>query len=144
MAVMEERSVGVEGRSLGQLLKQLTREVSTLLRQEVELAKTEMSEKASRAGANLGALAVGGGVAFLGALALLAAAIYGLTALLDGFMSLRVAVWLAPLIIGLILAAAGYGLVRKALNRLKSESLVPRKTTQSLREDKEWLKEKIS
>ncbi len=143
MAVMDERVTG-EGRSLGQLLKQLTREVSTLLRQEVELAKTEMSEKASRVGANLGSLALGGGVAFLGALALLAAAIYGLTALLDGFMSLRVAVWLAPLIIGLVLAAAGYFLVRKALERLKGESLVPRKTTQSLREDKEWLKQKVS
>ncbi len=143
MAVMDERVTG-EGRSLGQLLKQLTREVSTLLRQEVELAKTEMSEKASRVGANLGSLALGGGVAFLGALALLAAAIYGLTALLDGFMSLRIAVWLAPLIIGLVLAAAGYFLVRKALERLKGESLVPRKTTQSLREDKEWLKQKVS
>jgi uncharacterized membrane protein YqjE len=141
---MEDRSAVAEGRSLGQLLKQLMREVSTLLRQEVELAKAEMSEKAARAGANLGALAVGGGVALLGALALLAAAIYGLTALLDGFLSLRVAVWLAPLIIGLILSAVGYGLVRKTLARLKSESLVPRKTTQSLREDKEWLKEKIS
>jgi uncharacterized membrane protein YqjE len=143
MAVMDERVTG-EGRSLGQLLKQLTREVSTLLRQEVELAKTEMSEKASRVGANLGSLALGGGVAFLGALALLAAAIYGLTALLDGFLSLRIAVWLAPLIIGLVLAAAGYFLVRKALERLKGESIVPRKTTQSLREDKEWLKQKVS
>lgn len=143
MAVMDERATGEE-RSLGQLLKQLTREVSTLLRQEVELAKTEMSEKASRVGANLGALALGGGVAFLAALSLLAAVIYGLTALLDGFMSLRVAVWLAPLIIGLILGAAGYVLVRKALEQLKGESLVPRKTTQSLREDKEWLKQKVS
>lgn len=144
MAVMDERAAGVEDRSLIQLLKQLTREISTLLRQEVELAKTEMSEKASRLGAHLGALGLGVGVALLAALALLAAAIYGLTAILEGFMPLRVAVWLAPLIIGLTLGGVGYLLVKKALERLKGESIVPRRTTQSLREDKEWLKQKVS
>lgn len=133
-----------DDRSLGQLLKELTSETTTLLKQEVDLAKTEMSEKASRVGTNLGSLAVGGGVAFLGALALLAAAIYGLTSILDQFMSLGVAVWLAPLIIGLILAAVGYSLVKKALETLKRESLTPQKTTESLQENKEWLKQKIS
>ena len=140
--VKDERAK--DDRSLGQLLKELTSETTTLLKQEVDLAKTEMSEKASRVGTNLGSLAVGGGVAFLGALALLAAAIYGLTSVLDQFMSLGVAVWLAPLIIGLILAAVGYSLVKKALETLKRESLTPQKTTESLQENKEWLKQKIS
>ncbi|HSN86381.1 MAG TPA: phage holin family protein [Thermoanaerobaculia bacterium] len=140
--VKDERAK--DDRSLGQLLKELTSETTTLLKQEVDLAKTEMSEKASRVGTNLGSLAVGGGVAFLGALALLAAAIYGLTSILDQFMSLGVAVWLAPLIIGLILAAVGYSLVKKALETLKRESLTPQKTTESLQENKEWLKQKIS
>ena len=140
--VKDERAK--DDRSLGQLLKELTSETTTLLKQEVDLAKTEMSEKASRVGTNLGSLAVGGGVAFLGALALLAAAIYGLTSILDQFLSLGVAVWLAPLIIGLILAAVGYSLVKKALETLKRESLTPQKTTESLQENKEWLKQKIS
>jgi hypothetical protein len=140
--VRDERAK--DDRSLGQLLKELTSETTTLLKQEVNLAKTEMSEKASRVGTNLGSLALGGGVAFLGALALLAAAVYGLTSILDQFMSLGVAVWLAPLIIGLILAAVGYSLVNKALETLKRESLAPQRTTQSLQENKEWLKEKIS
>ena len=86
-----------EERSIGQLLKELRDETTTLLRQEVDLAKTEMGEKASRVGKNLGSLAVGGGVAFLGALALLAAVIYGLTSILNQFMSVGVAIWLAPL-----------------------------------------------
>ena len=133
-----------DDRSLGQLLKELTHETSTLLKQEVNLAKTEMSEKASRVGANLGSLAVGGGVALLGALALLAFAIYGLQALLRQFMDPDVAVWLAPLIIGLVLAAVGYSLIKKALETLKRESITPQRTTQSLQENKEWLKEKIS
>lgn len=132
-----------EDRSIGQLLKELRDETTTLLRQEVDLAKTEMGEKASRVGSNLGSLALGGGVAFLGALALLAAVVYGLTSLLDQFMSVGVAIWLAPLIVGLVLAAVGYSLVNKALATLRQESLTPRRTTQTLQENKEWLKSKM-
>jgi len=141
MAVPGERK---EERSIGQLLKELTQESSTLLKQEVNLAKTEMSEKASRIGANLGEVAVGGAVALLGAIALLLAAVYGLTSILNNFMNQEVAVWLAPLIVGGILAAVGYSLIKKALATLKQESITPQKTTQSLQENKEWLKEKIS
>jgi xanthine/uracil permease len=132
-----------EERSIGQLLKELRDETTTLLRQEVDLAKTEISEKASRTGRNLGSLAVGGGVALLGALALLAAVIYGLTSILNQFMSVGVAIWLAPLIVGLVLAAIGYSLVQKALATLKQESLTPQKTTQTLQENKEWLKARM-
>src|SRR4029079_1157144 len=120
MAVPGERK---DERSIGQLLKELTQESSTLLKQEVNLAKTEMSEKAARVGANLGEVAVGGAVAFLGAIALLLAAVYGLTALLNKFMSLGVAAWLAPLIVGAVLAAVGYSLVKKALATLKQEGI---------------------
>jgi xanthine/uracil permease len=132
-----------EERSIGQLLKALRDETTTLLRQEVDLAKTEMSEKASRVGSNLGSLAMGGGVAFLGALALLAAVVYGLTSILNQFMSVGVAIWLAPLIVGLVLAGIGYSLVQKALATLRQESLTPRKTTQTLQENKEWLKARM-
>jgi xanthine/uracil permease len=132
-----------EERSIGSLLKELRDETTTLLRQEVELAKTEISEKASRVGSNLGSLAVGGAVAFLGALALLAAVVYGLTSLLDQFMSLGVAVWLAPLIVGIVLAVIGYNLVQKALQTLRQESVTPRKTTETLQENKEWLRAKV-
>ena len=133
-----------DDRTIGQLLKELTHESSTLLKQEMNLAKTEMSEKASRVGANLGEVAVGGAVAFLGAIALLLAVVYGLTSLLNKFMSLGVAAWLAPLIVGAVLAAVGYSLIKKALATLKQESITPQRTTQSLQENKAWLKQKIS
>jgi hypothetical protein len=141
MAVANDRR---DERSIGQLLKELTQESSTLLKQEVNLAKTEMSEKASRVGANLGEVAVGGGVALLGAIALLLAVSNGLTVLLERFLSPGIAVWLAPLIAGGVLAAVGYSLITKALATLKQESLTPERTTQSLQENKEWLKQKIS
>lgn len=143
MAVLSERE-RKDDRSIGQLLKELTHESSTLLKQEMNLAKTEMSEKASRVGANLGEVAVGGAVAFLGAIALLLAVVYGLTSLLSKFMSLGAAAWLAPLIVGAVLAAVGYSLIKKALATLKQESLTPQRTTQSLQENKAWLKQKIS
>jgi drug/metabolite transporter (DMT)-like permease len=136
MAVAEERS-------LGQILRELRDESSALLRKEVELAKTEMSEKASRVGTNVGALAVGGGVAFAGALALLAAVVFGLTSLLSKFMSPGVAVWLAPLLVGLVLAFIGYGMINKAVDALKRERIAPTQTTESLKENTEWLKERM-
>jgi len=141
MAVAAEQK---DERSIGQLLKELTQESSTLLKQEVDLAKTEMSEKASRVGVNLGAVAVGGAVALLGAIGLLLFAVNALASLLSQLMSPGVAVWLAPLIVGGILAGIGYSLIKKALETLKHESLTPKRTTQSLQENKAWLKQKIS
>jgi hypothetical protein len=132
-----------EERSLGQLLRELTQELSTLLRQEVALAKTEMSEKAARTGANLGALAVGGAVVFAGALALLFAVVNALTTLLVRVVSPEVAVWLAPLLVGVVLAFVGIGMAKKALAALREEGITPQRTTQSLQENKEWLREKI-
>jgi hypothetical protein len=132
-----------EDRSLGQILRDLRDETSALLRQEVDLAKTEMSEKISRAGQNLGSVAVGGAVAFAGALTLLAALTLGLISLMSQFMSRDVAMWLAPLLVGGILAAVGYSLVTKALQALKQEGITPTRTTQSLKENKEWLTSKM-
>jgi uncharacterized membrane protein YqjE len=130
-------------RSLGQLIKELTSETSTLLRQEVELAKAEMSEKVSRVGTNLAAVGVGGAVALLGAMALVAAATLGLVSLFDNFMSPEVAVWVAPLLVGAVLAGIGYAMIKKAMTTLRQESITPKKTTQTLQENKEWLKSKI-
>lgn len=130
-------------RSLGQLIKELTGETTTLLRQEVELAKAEMSEKVSRVGTNLAAVGLGGAVALLGAMALVAAVTLGLISLLDNFMSPEVAMWIAPLLVGAVLAGIGYAMVTKAMATLRQESITPKKTTQSLQENKEWLKSKI-
>jgi hypothetical protein len=132
-----------DDRSLGQILRDLREETTQLLRQEVDLAKTEMSEKMSRMGSNLGSVAAGGAVLFAGALILLTALTLGLIALFSQFMDRDVAMWLAPLLVGGILAAVGYGLVKKALQALKQEGIAPQRTTQSLKENKEWLTAKM-
>jgi len=130
--------------SLGALLRELTREISLLFHQEVELAKVEMSEKAALVGRSLGAIALGGAIGLLGGLALLAAVITGLGALLDTFLPTGVAVWLSPLLVGAALSFYGYSRIQTALATLRHEGLAPKQTTQTLQENTQWLKAKIS
>ena len=130
-----------EDRSLGRLFRDLSADTVALLRQEIDLAKTEVSEKIAHVGAMGRDVGIGTGLAVGGGLALLAALILGLTSLLSKFMSPWVAMWLAPLIVGVALAGIGYAMIRSALDT--HQSLVPRKTAESLQENKEWLKSKI-
>jgi hypothetical protein len=131
-------------RSIGELLKELRDDTTTLLRQEVALAKTEMSEKASRAGRNAAYIAAGGAVAYAGLIFLLLAATYALYLMLQAMGMETHSLWVAPLIVGAIVGIIGYSLVQKGISTLRDESLVPEKTTQSLQEDKQWLQEKTT
>jgi hypothetical protein len=97
----------------------------------------------ARLAGHLGAIAIGGAFLFLGALSLLAAAVYGLTALLDLFLPLGVAVWLAPLVIGAVIVGIGLGRVKDGVRRLREETLVPVRTLQTLQENKQWLETKM-
>src|SRR5688572_25317138 len=120
----ESTSFGSEP-SIGTLLKELTDESRTLLRQEVELAKVEMSEKAAVMGRNGAYMGAGAFVAYAGLLAIIAAACIGTYVLLRNAMDSEIAAWLAPLIVGVIVAAVGYIFVQKAINTFKRESLMP-------------------
>ncbi len=124
---------GRDDRSLGELFAELAQETTTLVRHEVNLAKVEMSEKASRAGKHVGFLAAGGAVAYAGLLAILAAVII----LLNDVMPL----WLSALLVGLVVAVVGYLLVRRGLNALKQEDFTPRQTMETLKEDQRWAKD---
>jgi hypothetical protein len=70
----EPRAASRDGRSMVELLKELRDETVTLMRQEVALAKVELSEKAVRYGRNIAYLAIGGLILYAGLLFLLAAA----------------------------------------------------------------------
>jgi len=123
-------------RSLGELFGDLARDTATLVSQEVTLAKTEMTAKATRVGKDIGFLAVGGMIAYAGLLAIIAAVI-----LLLG--SNGVPWWLSALIVGLVVAGIGYVLVQRGLTALKREDLTPRQTIESLKEDTQWAKEQV-
>ena len=124
-----------DDRSLGELFSELAQDTSTLVRKEVQLAKTEMSQKASRVGKDVGFLAVGGAVAYAGLLAVLA----GVIVLLGQVIPM----WLSALLVGLVVAGVGYFLVRRGLEALKREDLAPRQTIETLKEDQQWAKDQM-
>ncbi len=123
-------------RSIGELFGDLARETSMLVRQEVQLAKTEMTQKATAVGKDIGFLAVGGAIAYAGLLALIATLI-----IILGTIGLPW--WLAALIVGVIVAGAGYALVQKGLSALKHQDMAPQQTIQTLKEDRQWAKEQM-
>jgi hypothetical protein len=124
------------GRPVAALLSDLAGETSTLVRQEIALLKAELNEKLARIGVGAGALAAGGVIAFSGWLALVAAAILGLSYVL--------APWLSALIIGVIVIALGAGLALFGKSRVKADALVPHRTLNSLREDEAWIRDQVS
>jgi drug/metabolite transporter (DMT)-like permease len=118
-------------RSLGELLSELSRETSVLVRKEVELATTEMTAKARTAGGHVALAATGGALAHAALLVLLAAFVVGLT-------QLGVAAWLAALIVAVVVGAVGYMLINKGVSALRATRVVPTHTVQSLKEDAKW------
>ena len=117
-------------RSLGELFGDLTRDMGVLVRQEVGLATTEMSHKASRAAGDVAVIAAGGLVAYAGFLAIVAAAVVALAAAgLDW--------WQASALMGIVVAIIG-------LSAIKHADLTPHETLQTLREDTQWAKDQMS
>jgi uncharacterized membrane protein YqjE len=119
--------------SIGELLKQLSQETTTLVRQELDLAKAEMAQKGKQAGLGAGMFG-GAGVSSLLALgALSAAAIAGL----DNAMPL----WLAALIVALVWLAVAAALAVLGKTRVQEAAPpVPEQTRESVKEDLEWAK----
>ena len=122
-----------DDRSIGELVAELSRETVTLVRQEIQLAQAEMTQKATRVGKNVGFLVVGGVVAYTGALALIAAAII--------ILGKVIPLWLSAAIIGFVIVVVGLILVIKGANTLRRENPAPQETVETLKEDSEWLKD---
>lgn len=124
-------------RSLGELFSDLTRDLGTLVRQEINLARAEMGQKVSNVGKDIGFLAVGGLIGYAGFLALIATVIIVLG-------TIGLPWWLAALIVGIVVAGIGYFLVRKGLDALKRQNLAPEQTVDTIKEDVKWMKEQAS
>jgi hypothetical protein len=131
--------------SLASLIKDLRDESLALMKQEVALLKTEMTEKAKIATRNVAYIAAGGIVALGALICLLAAASYGVAAILYRLgVSADHAVWLGWLIVGAIVGTVAFVLVSKGIKTLRCMSPVPEKTIEALKEDKQWLTNKIA
>jgi hypothetical protein len=123
-------------RSLIGLFSDLFRETSTLVHEEVQLARVEIGEKVSQLGSGVAAIGAGGAILFAGFIVLLFAAVNGLAM----FLPPEHAAWLAPLIIGLIVMIAGYVALAKGRSEFKAENMKPSRTLDSLRRDTEVVK----
>lgn len=129
--------------SLGSLLKELRDETTLLVRQEVALARTEMSEKFSKLSRNAGYLGAGALVAYSGLTFLLLALTAGIYVAFDAAGWDLHGLWLAPLIVGVIVSLAGLAMVVKGKNTLQATSPVPERTVETMKENKEWVRERV-
>lgn len=130
-----------DNRSLASLFSELTQEISALVRQEVALARAEISEKVGQVGTGIASLAAGGMIVLIGLFFLAQALVFGVAALLQLVVSAETAAWLAPLLVGLVIALIGWALISKGRSNLAASNLAPRRTAESLQRDTEFARE---
>ena len=128
-----------EQRPLMGLFSDLWRETSTLVHDEAELIKAEMSEKVSQVTHGATAMAVGGAILFAGFIVLLFAAVGAIELL----MRSEHAIWIAPLIVGAVVMLAGAIALGVGRSRMKARNLRPERSMDSLRRDARLAKEHV-
>jgi uncharacterized membrane protein YqjE len=123
-------------RSLGELFSELGNETSALVRQEIALAKVELTQKATKAGKNAAYLAAGAAVGYAAFLALMAALVFALGEAMP--------LWAAALIVGVVFAVVAGIVIYEGINNLKRMNVAPRQTVETLKEDAQWLKHQVT
>ena len=114
-------------RSLGTLLRDLTHNVSDLVRSEIALARAETSEKISQAGTAVASIAAGAAFGIAALIIVLQALVIALAEVMEP--------WLASALVGLAVAALAWFLIKKGQNDLKATNLMPDRTIRNVRED---------
>lgn len=116
---------------VGDLLRRIGQDASTLVRNEIALAKLEMRESVKSYVKPAVRLGIAAGAGLVGAFALTAFLIIALGDALDNY-------WLSALIVTVVLLVTAAVLAKGAMETLKHNSLAPRETVQTLKEDKQW------
>jgi len=125
----------VRDQPIGDLVKQLTEQTSRLVRQEVELAKVELTEKGKKAGAGVGMF---GGAGLFGFFAFA-----GLTATFILALATALPAWLSALIVTAVYGAVAGVLALQGKNKVQQATPpVPEQAVDSTKEDMAWLKTK--
>jgi uncharacterized membrane protein YqjE len=120
-------------RPIGELMKELAGQTSTLVRQELDLAKAEMAQKGKQAGVGIGMFGAAGIVAF--------AAFLALTACLIAALDTGMRTWLAALVVAAAYAAIAGVLALIGRNRVSEATPpMPEQTVETLKEDVQWAK----
>jgi cation transport ATPase len=124
-------------RSIGELFGDLSQQTRDLISEEIALAKAEIREKISRISRSGVWFGVAGVMAFAGLLTLLATAVLGLTAL--GLQP-----WLSALIVAVVVLVIAFVAVQSGRSLLKQDSLAPKQTLESLKENAAWIRSHTS
>jgi Putative Actinobacterial Holin-X, holin superfamily III len=120
-------------RPLGELLKQLSEETTRLVRQEIELAKAELTQKGRQAGMGAGLFGAAGAIGFLALAALTTCFILALDAVMPA--------WLAALLVAVVYAAVAAVLALRGRAKVKQAvPPVPEQTIETVKEDVQWAK----
>lgn len=122
-------------RPLSELFGDLSRQMNTMLRQEMQLARLEMKNRMAKMGRSAAMLAAGGLILYAGFLGLMITAVIALANVVE--------LWLAALIVGGVVAIIGAIMIGAGYGQLKQLDMVPRRTVNSLEESAEWLKQEI-
>jgi uncharacterized membrane protein YqjE len=136
MTIREQGQASGADASVGQLVEQLSAQISALVRDEMALATAEMKRKGTQAGIGIGIGGAGAIVALLGIGALVAAAILGLATVL--------AAWLAALIIGVVLLVLAGVISAAGITQVRNSAPpMPEKAVRSTKQDIETVKESV-
>ena len=117
------------------MISDLAGDLRTLVRQEFNLARAELSEKASEAKSGAVSLGVGGAILHAGALVLAAMIVLGFALVLRTWMDTLSALFVSSILVGGILAVVGYAMVKGGARHLSPNHFVPRKTVHSIQQD---------
>jgi uncharacterized membrane protein len=123
-------------RSLGQLFGDLSRQLGTLVRKEIELARTEMTTRATAVSRDAAMLGVGAAAlyaAFLGAMVAVS------LLLIDAGLT----PWVSALLVAVVVAIVGGALVARGRSALAQTGIAPQQTIETLKEDAQWAKERV-
>ena len=127
-------------RSLGELLKELAHGSADLLRNEVKLARLELATIASNVGLGTVQVALGAVLLLLGGLALAS----GVVLLVGDQWLPRDLYWLAALAVTVFTGTIAAVLAKRGMSHLSPKALVPDQTLETLKEDKEWLRQQLT
>jgi len=125
-----------DDRSLGQLFGDLSRQLGTLVRQEIELAKTETTSRVTSVGRDAAMLGAGAALGY-------AALLVGLVGIAILLADLGLTPWLAFVVVALVIGGVAAVLIQQGRERLQRTDVAPRQTIETLKDDAAWAKERV-
>jgi hypothetical protein len=132
---MAQQQLVREQPSLGDLFSDLAEQTGKLIRQEAALAKSELTDKASAAGKDIGMIAAGAFVGYAAMLAVVSAIIV--------LLAYVIPLWASALVVGVILGIAAYLMVTSGLSHIRNANWAPKESIESIKEDAQWLKNQV-